>query len=168
MSDESPASFGEDPGLLDTGVYRAKPNSARRSPQEKKRLSYDKDRRSRYGESDKGSRKAVPLHKRKVNRANRHRDRQTLLGSTGVRQPDTEDTTDDRLHGKKRKTWRKWPGPTLREAVESSLKGRQVRAGRKKRARASRSEWCKRSHDLAQEELSIPADRGVSGDLRSG
>lgn len=32
----------------------------RRSPQEKKRLSYAKDRRNDYGENDKSSRKNVP------------------------------------------------------------------------------------------------------------
>lgn len=56
---------------LDVGPFRAKPNAARRSPQEQKRLSYDKDRRNAYAESDKGSRKDHPAHKRHVQKANR-------------------------------------------------------------------------------------------------
>lgn len=41
---------------------------ARRSPQEKKRLSYKKDRRNRYGENAKASRKAIPRRKAIENR----------------------------------------------------------------------------------------------------
>ncbi len=125
MVDQSPPSTGRDADRLDPGPFRAKPNAARRSPQEKKRLSYDNDRRNAYGESDKGSRKTIPRLKRHVNKANRHHDRQTLLHSTGMRQPDTEDTTEDRLHGGKPKTWRKSPDETLRHAVARKLKRRQ-------------------------------------------
>lgn len=47
-----------------------------KSPQEKKALSYAKDRRNVYGENDKASRKAIPARKagesRKVRRKARH------------------------------------------------------------------------------------------------
>ena len=57
--------------------------SRRRTPQEKKQISLEKDRRNVYGEHDKASRKAIPAAKARVNRANRHLDRQTLDGATG-------------------------------------------------------------------------------------
>ena len=41
---------------------------ARRSPQEKKTLSYAKDRRNDYGENDKSSRKSIRRNKRVPNR----------------------------------------------------------------------------------------------------
>jgi hypothetical protein len=106
---------------MDTGSFRAKPDAARRSPQEKKQLSYDKDRRNSYGQSDKGSRRIIPGHKRRVNRANRHHDRQALHGSTGIRGPGTDDIAEERLHARRRKTWRKYPDETLREAVKRKL-----------------------------------------------
>ncbi|WP_194828528.1 hypothetical protein [Nocardia sp. XZ_19_231] len=46
----------------------------RRSPQEKKSLSYAKDRRNGYGENDKSSRKNIPRNKRIRNRVDRRRD----------------------------------------------------------------------------------------------
>ncbi len=50
----------------------------RQSPQEKKQLSYEQDRRNVYGENDKSSRKAIPFRKRAVNKANRHADHQIM------------------------------------------------------------------------------------------
>ena len=125
MVDQSPPAH-HDAESPDAGPFRAKPTAARRSPQDDKRLSYDKDRRNAYGENDKGSRKAIPLHKRKVNSANRHHDHQILLGATGIRQDDAaEDAADDKLHGRRRKTWRKHPDETLRRVVTRQLKRRR-------------------------------------------
>lgn len=45
------------------------PLKKRRSPQEKKRLSLEKDCRNDYGGSDKAARKAIPLRKAKLKRA---------------------------------------------------------------------------------------------------
>ncbi len=43
-----------------------------RTPQEKKLLSYEKDHRDSYGESNKGSRKTVPRKKQVSNQRYRH------------------------------------------------------------------------------------------------
>jgi hypothetical protein len=102
-----------------------KPDSARRSPQEKKQLSDDKDRRNSHGQSDKAPRKIIPRHKRRVNRGNRHRDRQAFQGSTGIHRPDVDDMAEDRLHTRRRKRWRKYADETLREAVQRKLERRQ-------------------------------------------
>lgn len=49
-----------------------------KSPQEKKALSYAHDRRNTYGESDKGSRKAIPARKAAENRNRRRKASQAL------------------------------------------------------------------------------------------
>ncbi|WP_449415161.1 hypothetical protein [Ochrobactrum teleogrylli] len=49
-----------------------------KSPQEKKRLSYAKDRRNSYGENDKSSRKAIPVRKAGENRKVRRITNQSL------------------------------------------------------------------------------------------
>lgn len=48
------------------------------SPQEKKALSYMRDRRNRYGENDKSSRKAIPFRKARENRESRRKAAQDL------------------------------------------------------------------------------------------
>ncbi|KAG1682839.1 Centromere protein V [Nymphon striatum] len=45
-----------------------------KNPQEKKRLSYSKDRRNSYGESDKGSRKSIPKNKQLRSKAERSKE----------------------------------------------------------------------------------------------
>jgi hypothetical protein len=52
----------------------------RRSPQDKKRLSYERDCVNTYGENNKASRKAVRRFKAASNRAGRHGVNQALLG----------------------------------------------------------------------------------------
>lgn len=99
--------------------------AARRSPQQKKQLSYDNDRRNTYGENDKASRKAIRRNKRRVNQANRHRDRETLSRATGLRDVDAEAGTDDRLHARRPKSWRKSADETLRRVVERKLRRRR-------------------------------------------
>ena len=59
-----------------------KPNRARRSPQEKKKLSYERDRVNTYGENDKGSRKSIRKFKRASNRTLRHKTRTLTRDST--------------------------------------------------------------------------------------
>ncbi|MGC4938957.1 hypothetical protein [Kribbella sp. DT2] len=96
----------------------------RKTPQEKKALSYAKDRRNSYGENDKASRKAIPLRKRLVNRANRHQLQQSLASATDA--PDPE-AVEVRALGKRPKRWKKWPDESLAEAVAYQLKRRAER-----------------------------------------
>lgn len=51
-----------------------------KSPQEKKALSYAKDRRNVFGENDKASRKAIPARKAGESRKVRRKARQSLEG----------------------------------------------------------------------------------------
>lgn len=61
---------------------------ATRTPQQKKRHSYAKDRRNAYGENSKSSRKNVPRSKALAVRRQRHEQDQTLRS---VLKADSED-----------------------------------------------------------------------------
>ncbi|GAA2117829.1 hypothetical protein [Actinomadura alba] len=98
-----------------------------KTPQEKKRLSYTKDRRPNYGNSDKAARTSVPARKRQVNRANRHRAQQDLLAATGRPDAETAYAAEERLASRRPKTWKKWPDLPLGIWVEGVL---ERRAGR--------------------------------------
>lgn len=96
----------------------------RKSPQEKKALSLSKDRRNTYGENDKASRKGIPLAKSRVNRANRHLDRQLLGAATGSADPAAGAAVEDGVKGRRRKFWRKEPDQPLAEVLTRKGKRR--------------------------------------------
>src|SRR2546430_9015821 len=90
----------------------------RRDPQEKKALSYAKDRRNAYGENDKSSRRNIRRNKRVPNRADRHREYQVLSAATGRSVcTETVEWAEARLLAKKSvwmtRRWRKWPDAAL-------------------------------------------------------
>jgi len=84
-----------------------------KTPQEKKRLSLEKDRRNSYGENDKASRKNIPRAKSRVNRANRRGDTVALTGAIGEPDETIETDAEDAVEGRRRKVWRKWPDRPL-------------------------------------------------------
>jgi hypothetical protein len=105
---------------------------ARRDPQERKALSYARDRRNDYGENDKSSRKNIRRNKRIPNRADRHRERQVLAMAAGSITPELAESAEVKLLAKKSmwmtKRWRKWRDASLAEVVEYKLR-RRVRLG---------------------------------------
>ena len=90
----------------------------KRSPQEEKALSYARDRRYVYGNSNKAARKAVPRRKRSVNKANRHAEQQILAKALGPVDVLRAESAEDRLHGRRPKRWRKWPDVPLGRVLE--------------------------------------------------
>jgi hypothetical protein len=100
----------------------------RRSPQEKKALSYTKDRRNVYGENDKSSRKNIRRKKRIPNRADRHREHRLLSTATGPTAAEAAQRVEDRLLAKKSmwltRRWRKWRDAPLAEIVADKLRRR--------------------------------------------
>lgn len=84
------------------------PLKKRRSPQERKALSYAKDRRNAYGQNDKAARKAIPRNKKNANRSVRRVAKQALS---------MEDTEILAPPDHKRK-WRKAPDATLGGLLE--------------------------------------------------
>lgn len=93
----------------------------KKTPQEKKRLSYAKDRRNVYGENDKASRKNLPRKRARVHRANRHRAHQVLLGATASADLVMADAVEQKLAGQRPHTFRKSPDLALGEYVQWKL-----------------------------------------------
>lgn len=90
---------------------------AKKTPQEKKRLSLERDRRPNYGNNNKAARKAVPRRKSGVNRANRRADTVALTDALGAPDEAIEAEVESTVMGRKRKVWRKWPDLRLRTAI---------------------------------------------------
>ena len=101
--------------------------SKKKTPQEKKAESYEKDRRYSYGNNAKAARKAVPRNKANVNRANRHAASQSLADVEGRVDGDRADAAEARLDAKRPKTWKKVPDRPLGEVVPRQLKRRAAR-----------------------------------------
>jgi hypothetical protein len=88
------------------------------TPQEKKRLSYERDRRNTYGENDKASRKAIPLRKRLAARAVRHAGHAVLPRNRDVVPEEEVERVENRMLSAQRKAqlaWRKVPDVPLGE-----------------------------------------------------
>src|SRR6266699_6022460 len=75
----------------------------RKTPQEKKRQSYLKDRRNTYAENSKSSRSAIRLHKRHVNQANRRAVHQAMSRAATGYDPEIAEQAESRLAGKRHK-----------------------------------------------------------------
>ena len=101
---------------------------ARKTPQQKKRDSYLKDRRSNYGEHSKSSRVNIRRHKRHVNRANRRAATQALASAVGDYESYAIERAEARLGARRPKTWTKVPDAPLAQIVEKKLK-RRVKMG---------------------------------------
>lgn len=93
------------------------------SPQEKKQLSYERDRRNRYGEHSKSSRRGIRRRKQLVNRTNRQAARMTLQATD----PQTGDPTSS-VGKLRRRRWSKVPDMPLGDAVIKKLE-RRARLG---------------------------------------
>ncbi|WP_157963506.1 hypothetical protein [Actinocorallia populi] len=120
----------------------------RRSPQEKKRLSYARDRRNDYGENDKSSRSAVRLNKRFPHRANRVLVRQDLRTASGILDPDRGSAAESTLLARRPKSWRKVPDRSLGDHVEAALARRisKEKADTSSRHRLAEVRAQRRSH----------------------
>jgi hypothetical protein len=110
----------------------------RLTPQQKKALSYVRDRRNAYGENDKASRRAIPLGKRKVVRAYRRLTNQEMPKNLLDLEPDAADEIDARVTTVRRQAWWKAPDIPLGEFVARQRRQAAARYGRKKRNRESR------------------------------
>ena len=111
-----------------------------RTPQEKKALSLALDRRNTYGNNQKAARKAIPRRKASENRRNRHKTDQALviaLSSDDLALDLAESSARNDVH--RVGGWRKGADTPLGEVIALQLEKRDVRIGRKDRARADRS-----------------------------
>jgi hypothetical protein len=94
-----------------------------RSPQEKKALSYVRDRRSDYGENDKASRKAVPRRKAHASRKDRHQVAQDLATLVRLPAEAAEVVESSARHDVQRvRGWRKAPDKPLADYLADKAK----------------------------------------------
>jgi hypothetical protein len=106
------------------------PAKKRRSPQEKKSLSYSRDRRNCYGENDKSSRKNIARKKRRGSRAARRRETQLLASGLGRVDENTQALAGEHAMTPalgKNSCGRKWPDRQLGLHVARALKRRADR-----------------------------------------
>ena len=99
---------------------------ARKSPQEKKRLSLLKDRRNTYGENSKASRKSIPRHKKVQRRASRRIQKQILVAGRDSAS-DVEDRLKNRLASHETWVWKKAPDTPLGDVLLGKLTDRAKR-----------------------------------------
>jgi hypothetical protein len=78
-----------------------------KTPQEKKRLSYAKDRRKTYGENSKASRKNVPLSKALSIRSERHAQDALLANAVKAETFERLDEIEVLVRSTKPREWRK-------------------------------------------------------------
>ena len=87
------------------------------SPQEKKRLSYAKDRRNTYGENSKASRKGIPLAKARANRAERHAQDNLLSSAVAVDGAEALAEVELTVRSVEPRKWRKSPDKPLGQVL---------------------------------------------------
>jgi hypothetical protein len=107
----------------------------KRTPQEKKALSYARDRRNDYGENDKGSRRSIRRNKAFPNRAYRKTVGDILRGAVGAADAAQAESLDVKTREIRRRTWRKYPDQPLGEIVARQLERRKNHAAKGKTAR---------------------------------
>jgi hypothetical protein len=109
-----------------------------KTPQEKKRLSYAKDRRNTYGESNKGSRKSIRKNKAHQLRAERHALNATLTNVPKSTNFDDLTAAENNAKIKFPRTWKKCPDKPLGEVVKRRLARRIYDFGAKIQRRERR------------------------------
>jgi hypothetical protein len=88
-----------------------------KTPQEKKRLSYQRDRRNSYGENSKASRKNIPLSKALSIRAERHSQDHLLLATLNATNDEQLALVENSVRSTKPRQWRKSADEPLGEAL---------------------------------------------------
>jgi hypothetical protein len=95
------------------GTYSRGMSRRKRTPAEKKALARARDRLDAFDENQKSSRKNIPLHRARLQRAHRRAVAQRLLTGDELGAADL-----------RRKRWSTWPGPTLGDGVDGALQRR--------------------------------------------
>ena len=101
-------------------------NMNKRTPQEKKALSYQRDRRNSYGESPHGARKSIPKQKALRNRANRHEQNRPLNLLGHALSEDVADEVESRIHHRAPREWQKYPDAPLAEVISRKQNNREI------------------------------------------
>lgn len=111
-------------------------------PQDKKRLSYSRDRRNAYGESSKGSRKSIRRNKRLSSQAERSKNAKLKSLIKRVFDSDyaveVENDLKSAIKLRRAQGFRKYPDLPLGEYIELQKRKRAKRFGRKASAKLKR------------------------------
>ena len=101
------------------------------TPQQKKRLSYVRDRRNTYGENDKASRRLIPLAKALDIRSERRTQDQMLAHALQRQAPSLEqlDVIENEVRATRPRTFRKSPDSPLGEVLARKARWRSDRQG---------------------------------------
>lgn len=110
-----------------------------KSPQEKKLLSYSKDRRYTYGESNKGARNTIPRAKAHGIRAERHSQDQLLAAAALVRGDDELAAIENSLKATKPRVWKKCADQSLALVLSERIRRKGGDAPVRKSKRSVRS-----------------------------
>ena len=89
-----------------------------KTPQEKKSLSYAKDRRNTFGENSKASRKGIPLAKARANRAERHAQENLLSAAVVATDEDDLSAVELQVRSTQPRQWTKSPDQPLGEVLQ--------------------------------------------------
>jgi len=103
----------EQPAADEDAGYVEKPSRLRKSPQQRKREAYSKERRNVYGQNDKASRKNIPRAKRRAARANRRATHQELAEALGSPEPDRIARAQERTKARRPVRFKKTPDVPL-------------------------------------------------------
>lgn len=106
-----------------------------KTPQEKKALSYAKDRRNAYGENDKSSRKNIPLRKAKSHRSYRKKVNDILHKTLNVVVTEDVEIVENEVKSVRKNNWKKYPDKPLGEFVKEQLSYRKRRENKGKTLR---------------------------------
>ena len=87
-----------------------------RTPQEKKALSLENDRRNLVAESQRGARKSIARRKQWVNQSHRKAVSQKLTELMGTQPADPEEV-ESTVASARRHGWRKFPDVSLKDAL---------------------------------------------------
>ena len=93
----------------------------KKTPQEKKALSYAKDRRNVYGENDKTSRVAIRWNKTFPTRAYRKALNDILQETIGEIDLEKAEIIDSKTKEIKRRKWKKYPDAPLSEYLQRKV-----------------------------------------------
>jgi hypothetical protein len=99
-----------------------------RDPAKKKRLSYERDGRSIFGQNDKASRRLVPLRKRWRARAERRRVNQQLAPGALPQSLGEDEHLQAEIAPSAKRGWCKGADVRLGEAIEVQRRRREDRA----------------------------------------
>jgi len=96
------------------------------TPQEKKQLSYRRDRRNVYGEAPHGARKNIPLRKALRNRANRHAANTAVAYQGPTPNQDRADELESSVHHRTPQEWVKYRDEPLGQVIANKARKRKI------------------------------------------